>query len=79
MGTQTIPTLSTLKRLLDEVDEYYRRVRKVRDKLRRHRPGGEAYLDLLPDLEVELNILKVKVEHAHQALEEFEESLPESD
>jgi len=79
MAAQTTPTLPSVKRLLDEVDEYYGRVRKVREKLRRHRPGSEAYLDLLPDLEVELEVLKVKVDHAHQALEEFEESLPESD
>jgi hypothetical protein len=79
MATQTTPTLSTLERLLDEIDEWYGRVRKVRQKLGRHRPGSEAYLDLLPDLEVELDALKLKVEHAHQALEEFEESLPESE
>jgi predicted nucleic acid-binding Zn-ribbon protein len=78
MATQTIPTLSTIARLLDEVDEWYARVRKVRQRLERHRPGSEPYLDLLPDLETELDALKLKVEHAHQALEEFEESLPDS-
>jgi hypothetical protein len=79
MATQTIPTLSTIARLLDEVDEWYARVRKVRQRLERHRPGSEPYLDLLPDLETELDALKLKVEHAHQALEEFEDSLPKSD
>lgn len=79
MAIQTSPTLSTVARLLDEVDEWYGRVRKVRQKLARHRPGSEPYLDLLPDLETELAALKLKVEHAHQALEEFEDSLPERD
>jgi hypothetical protein len=79
MATQTTPTLSTVDRLLDEIDEWYRRVRKVREKLRHHRAWSDGYLDLLPDLDVELDVLKIKVEHAHQALEEFEESLPEGD
>jgi hypothetical protein len=79
MAVQTTPTLSTLARLLDEVDEWYARLRKVRQKLGRHRPGSEPYLDLLPDLETELDALKLKVEHAHQAIEEFEDSLPERD
>lgn len=79
MAIQTTPTLSTLARLLDEVDEWYARVLKVRQKLGRHRPGSGPYLDLLPDLETELDALKLKVEHAHQVIEEFEESLPESD
>jgi hypothetical protein len=36
-------------------------------------------LDLLPDLDVELDTLKLKTEHALEALEEFEDSLPESE
>ncbi len=79
MAIRTTPTPSTLARLLDEVDEWHARVRKVRQKLERHRPGSEPYLDLLPDLETELDALKLKVEHAHQALEEFEDSVSESD
>jgi hypothetical protein len=79
MAIQTTPTLFTVERLLCEIDEWYERLRKVRQKLGRHRPGSEAYLDLLPNLEVELDALRMKVEHAHQALEEFEDSLPESD
>jgi hypothetical protein len=41
--------------------------------------GSEAYLDLLPDLEVELDVLRLKTQHAREVLEEFEDSLPESD
>lgn len=79
MAFQTTSTLSTLARLPDEVDEWHARVRKVRQKLARHRPASEPYLDLLPDLETELDALRIKVEHAHQALEEFEDSLPTND
>ena len=41
--------------------------------------GSEAYLDLLPDLDVELDTLRLKAQHALEALEEFEDSLAESE
>ena len=78
MATQTTPSLAVVDRLLDEVDEWSDRARKVRRKLSRLRQGSDAYLDLLPDIQVGLSVLKSKVEHAHEALEEFEESLAES-
>jgi len=43
------------------------------------RRGSEAYLKLLPDLEVALDVLRSKAQHAHEALEEFEESLTDTD
>jgi flagellar biosynthesis chaperone FliJ len=79
MDTQTTPTLSTVERLLNEVEQYAGRLQKVRHKLGRLRRGSEAYLDLLPDLEVALDVLRSKAEHAHEALEEFEESLGEKE
>jgi hypothetical protein len=33
MKTKTPPTLETIERLLDEVDEWYGRVRKIRKRL----------------------------------------------
>ncbi len=75
---RTAPTLETVIVLLDEVDEYYDRFSKIRRKLARLRQGSEPYLDLLAELEVELFTLKLKTEHAHQALDDFEESLPDS-
>ena len=65
--------------MLYEVDEWHARPRKVRQKLARHRRGSEAYLDLLPDLSVELEWLKLKAESAALTLEEYEESLPDGD
>jgi hypothetical protein len=79
MATQTMPALSTVETLLDEVEERFDRVRKVRRRLGRLRRGSAGYLDLLPDLEVALDVLSSKVEHAHEALEEFEESLPDTE
>ncbi|PYS36851.1 MAG: hypothetical protein DMG14_23300 [Acidobacteria bacterium] len=79
MPTRIIPTLSTIERLLDEVEEYSGRLQKVRHKLNRLRQGSEAYLNGLPDLEVALDVLRSKAEHAHEALEEFEESLTDTE
>jgi len=41
------------------------------------RRGSGPYLDVLADLDVELLALKLKAEYAHEALEEFEDSLPD--
>jgi len=79
MVTQSTPTLSTVERLVDEVEEWSNRLQKVRHKLGRLRRGGEAYLELLPDLEVALDVLRSKAEHAHEALEKFEESLVDTE
>ena len=79
MTTKASPNLSTVERLLDEVDEWFGRVQGVRQRLCRLPRGSEAYLDLLPDLEVELDMLRLKTDHALEALEEFEDSLPDSD
>ncbi len=77
MPIQAVPTLETIEGLFDEVDEWYGRVRKIRQKLNRLRRGSEAYLDLLPDLLVQLDVLKRKAEYAVQKLETFEDSLPD--
>ena len=79
MATKTAPNLSTVERLLDEVDEWCARVQEVRQRLAGLPRASEEYLDLLPDLEVELDTLRLKTQHALEALEEFEDSLPESD
>ena len=75
MANPTTPSLSTIERLLDEVEEYSGRLQNIRHKLGRLRRGSKDYLNLLPDLEVALDVLRSKAEHAHEALEEFEQSL----
>jgi len=79
MSTKTAPSLSTIERILDEVDEWYGRVHRIRQKLGRLKRGSPSYLDLLPELEVELGVLKNKADWAARALDEFEESLPEEE
>ena len=79
MATQIKPTLSTIERLLEEVEECSGRFQKIRQKLNRLRRGSQAYLDLLPDVEVALDVLRSKAAHAHEALEEFEESLTDAE
>jgi hypothetical protein len=61
------------------VDEWYARVHKIRQKLGRLRRGSEAYLDLLPDLWVELDVLTRKAQYAAEILDEYMESLPEDE
>jgi hypothetical protein len=79
MATKTVPTLSTVERMLDEVTEYAQAVEVLRRRLKRHRPASVGYHDLLPELSVQLDVLEVKAKHAAQVLEEYEESLPEEE
>jgi hypothetical protein len=62
-----------------EVAQWYERVRKVRQKMSRVKLGSEAYQDLLSELWVELDWLKMKAEVAADAIDEYQESLPEDD
>ncbi len=75
MKTKTPPTLEAIERLFDEVDEWYGRVHKMRRRLGRLQRGSEAYLDLLPDLWTEVDVLGRKAQYAAEMLDEFEESL----
>jgi hypothetical protein len=80
MTTQTTtPKLSTVERLLEEVDEWSGRVAKIRQRMSRLRPGSDPYLDMLSDLWVELNWREQKTKHAAEAIDAFQESLPEDE
>jgi hypothetical protein len=77
MATNNGIQISTVERILDEVDEWYGNVHKIRRELSRVRRGSENYLDMLPDLSVETGVLKDKAEFAAEILEEYLESSPE--
>jgi len=77
MRTQVPPTLETVEGLLDEVDEWHARLQRIRQKMRRHKRGSEAYLELLADASVELDVLKNKAQYVGEILEAFEVSLPD--
>ena len=80
MATETTtPRLSTVERLLEEVDEWSGRVSKIRQRMSRLRPGSEPYLEVLSDLWVELTWLEQKAKHAAEAVDAFQESLPEKE
>jgi hypothetical protein len=77
MRTQAPPSLETIEGILNEVDEYYDRVSRIRQKMRRHKRGSEPYLELLADLSVEVDVLKNKAQWAEEVIEAFEDSLPD--
>jgi len=79
MATKIVPSLETVEGLIEEVEEWYERVRKIRQKMSGVERGSDPYQDLLSELSVELDWLKMKAEVAAEAIDEYHESLPEDD
>jgi hypothetical protein len=79
MATKIVPSLETVEGLIVEVEEWYERVRKIRQKMSGVEPGSDPYQDLLSQLWVELEWLKMKAEVAAEAIDEYHESLPVDD
>ena len=71
------PSLETMEALLAEVVEAYAPLEKLYRKLRGLQRGSEAYLDLLGDLDVATEILRMKAEHANLGVNEIVDSLPD--
>ena len=78
MISKTVPDLETIKGMLDEVEEYAGEVSASRRRLQKHEPGSAAYHDLLPELSVQLDVLRLKAEHASEALDQYMDSLPDN-
>jgi hypothetical protein len=74
-----VPTLSTLERLFDEVDECYAGFKKLRIQQKTAEIGSEEYLDQLGDIWVQLKTLELKAKHAAQGIEDFQDSLPDDE
>jgi hypothetical protein len=79
MTTKTAPKIGTVERLIEEVEEWSGRVHKIRQKMGRVKRESEPYQDLLCELSVELDWLKMKAEVAAEAIDEYHDSLPEDD
>ena len=79
MATKIVPGLETVEGLIVEVEEWYERVRKIRQKMTCVERGTDPYQDLLSELWVELEWLKMKAEVAADAIDEYHESLPEDE
>ena len=77
MATKIVPSLETVEGLIVEVEEWYERVRKIRQKMTRVQRGSDQ--DLVPELWVELDRLKMKAEVAADAIDEYQDSPPEDD
>jgi hypothetical protein len=79
MATKIVPSLETVEGLIVEVEEWYERVRRIRQKMSRVKRESDPYQDLLSELSVELFWLKMKAEVAADAIDEYHESLPEDE
>lgn len=80
MATKTAPTIDTVERLIEEVEEWSGRVHKIRQKMTHVKRESDTYQDLLSELSVELDWLKMKAEVAAEAIDDYqEESLPDDD
>jgi hypothetical protein len=79
MDAKTVPSLETVEGLIVEVEEWYERVRKIRQKMTCVERGSDPYQDLLSELSVYLDWLKMKAEVAAEAIDEYHESLPEDE
>jgi hypothetical protein len=79
MTTKTAPRVETVERLIEEVEEWSGRVHKIRQKMSRVKRENEPYQDLLCQLSVELFWLKMKAEVAAEAVDEYQDSLPEDE
>ena len=75
MALKIVPSLETVEALIVEVEEWYERVRKIPQKVAAVEHGSDQ--DLLSELWVELDWLKMKAEVAADAIDD--ESLPEDD
>jgi succinate dehydrogenase/fumarate reductase-like Fe-S protein len=79
MATKIVPSLETVEGLIVDVEEWYERIRKIRQKMSGMKPESDPYQDLLSELSVYLDWLKMKAEVAAEAIDEYHESLPEDD
>jgi succinate dehydrogenase/fumarate reductase-like Fe-S protein len=79
MATKIVPDLETVEGLIVDVEEWYERVRKIRQKMSSAERGSDPYQDLLSELSVYLDWLKMKAEVAAEAIDEYHESLPEDE
>jgi hypothetical protein len=70
--------LDAVETIAEEViTEGVPRYEKLLAKLRRAKRGSEAYQDLLSELWVAAEVLKVKAEEAMTVIDEYKETLPD--
>jgi hypothetical protein len=79
MATKIVTDLKTVEGLIVDVEEWYERIRKIRQKMTGVKRGTDPYQDLLSELSVYLDWLKMKAEVAAEAIDEYHDSLPKDE
>jgi hypothetical protein len=81
MATTKSPTtdVHALEIFLDEAVECCEEMIALRKKLKRLKPGSEAYLDLLPKVAVSVTAVKVKSDTLLYEIDAIEDTLPGED
>ena len=79
MDAKTVPSLETVEGLIVDVEEWYERIRKIRQKMSGVKRGTDPCQNLLSELSVYLDWLKMKAGVAAEAIDEYHESLPEDE
>ena len=79
MATKIVPNLETVGGLIVDLEEWYVRIRTIRQKMSAVNRGTDAFQDLLSELSVYLDWLRMKAEVAAKAIDEYHESLPEDE
>jgi hypothetical protein len=76
--TDASSLLDAVETIAEEViTEGVPKYEKLLAKLRRAKRGSEAYQDLLSELWVAAEVLKVKAEEAMEVIDEYTETLPD--
>ncbi len=71
------PTLETLDSILEEIDEAMGHLGALTKKLRSHKRGSEAYLNVLPDLCVAATVVEAKANSLADEAQAIIEALPD--
>jgi hypothetical protein len=79
MATKIVPNLETVEGLIVDVEEWYERILAIRQKMSSVNRGTDSYQDLLSELFVYLDWLKMKAEVDAEAIDEYQESLLEEE
>jgi hypothetical protein len=75
--TERIPSLEDNDWALGEVNEYYKPLEELRQRLASVPPDSPARLDLLPEIAVAAEVLKAKLASLIAAIEAAEDEMPD--
>jgi hypothetical protein len=76
-GLRRAVTEHTIEVLASELDDCCARVHKAREKMRKLRPGSEAYVNSLTDLSIVAFETHLKAQSVTEAVDEFHDTLPD--